>query len=294
MILPSLKEIKEDFLNNTFLEKIEQNNMHPQDVHIGLNFEQLFTRIILENNTSSTFYDNFDYETSLYLSICKNYEQIKESLFFLDDDERFEIKATLEKNYYGLNQDMNGLISKVKTKTITTVLEKQSKTPYGMKLITIYPNVSNNYSKNLNDDLKEHLKNSEGYLRSNSITRLYYEIAIDKNKPCSLLTIGNKVKRETEDIPCELLVNDKLKYQAVIAYNKIYWNQVRKIKIDGGEKWKPKDLLPPDVITLHLNYSDFAIYIQNMFSRLQAIKREVQLDRARFALESKTSPQIDT
>ena len=77
---PKKATIRKDFVNETFLERIELKNVHPKDVHIGLSMSNLFDRIIKENITSSSFYDEIDYEYSLFQMIYKNYNKIKNIL----------------------------------------------------------------------------------------------------------------------------------------------------------------------------------------------------------------------
>lgn len=280
---PSLKKIKTDFINGNFIKNIELNNKHPQDVHIGLTIEDMLTRFIIENNTASCFYDEIDYQYSIYQSIIQNYENIYKTLNTIENGERFEVQIYDEKKHYGITQNTEGFLNKVETNTITTILEKREKSPYGMQIITIFPNISIKYATVLDDDLTENLKNCEGYLKSNSLTRLYYEIAIMKERPCTIMNIRQKQKWESDNISFEIWNNNHtMKYQALITYYKVWWKEVRRVKKDGELKWKSRKLYHYQIIDLMLEHQKFINFVQNATQRLDKIKKEVSLDRQHY------------
>lgn len=276
---PSLKMIKNDFINDSFLDNLAKDNTHPKDVHIGLNVPQMLTRFIQEGVSASSFYDEIDYKYSLYQIIIQNYEIIKNKINELEEQERFEVSIQDEKIHYGIKQFINGDLRKVETNQITAIISKNSDMPYGIRLVTIYPDISTNNIKSLSDNLLNDLIVSKGYQESNALSRLYYELTIMLNRPCSLMNITTKEKWESDNISCEIQTdNPNLKYQALITNSKIWWKEV--LKDIRTDKWKSRKLYQHDIITLMLTQQPFIDFIQRQFERLDKIKRQIQIEKS--------------
>lgn len=276
---PSLKIIKNDFINDTFLDNLEKDNTHPKDVHIGLDLPQMFTRFIEEGVSTSSFYDEIDYQYSLYQIIIQNYEIIKNKSDELEENERFEISIVNEKIHYGIKQFINGDLRKIETNKITAIINKNEDMPYGIQLVTIYPDISTNDAKTLSDDLSEDLLSSEGYQKSNALARLYYELTIMPDRPCSLMNIKTKEKWGSDNISCEIYTNNpNLKYQALITNSKIWWKEV--IKNTRTDKWRARKLYQHEIISLMLTEQPFIYFIQKQFERLKELQRQIQIEQS--------------
>lgn len=190
-----LNQINEDIKTNKFLNNIELNNTHPQDVHLNVSDIDLLDRT-LNDNISSTGFKNLDnYQNCLLAAINDKQNEIQK---FIADNNSVTNEIAFDVVLHGDDYQNKGFklfknrsIKEVSINVYKLVLEKNDKASYGFNLKTFYPNADLDYidvknpedinARYLNTNLEEKIKKTQFYKSGNIMDKIYAQTLVNPN-----------------------------------------------------------------------------------------------------------------
>lgn len=190
-----LNQINEDIKTDIFLNNLELNNTHPQDVHLNVSDVDLLDRTLNDNISSTGFKDLNNYKNCLVAAINDKQDEIQK--FIIDNNNitnEIAFDVVLSGDDYqnkGFKLFKNRSIKEVSINVYKLVLEKNDKTPYGFNLKTFYPNADLDYidvknpedinAKYMNTNLEEKIKKTQFYKSGNIMDKIYAQTLVNPN-----------------------------------------------------------------------------------------------------------------
>lgn len=274
------KQIQNDFSNHNFLKNIENGNKHIEDKHINLSDKELLERLIGEHLIASTFKDKEQYEKIIFELINKNIDYIVEKLKTIKNEERFKITENTDEEMICLLQDIQGQIQKYITKKVSIILIKSKKTKYGFNLVTAYPRIVGENQTPIESDFRDIIKETKDYKEGSLIKRLYYEIAVMKDKPLWLTKINvNKLKKSKNillkfkdpDIEHHL-------YQITISEKGTIWLHLNTVILHSLDKLDSiySIVLPEELVSIAIKHPEVYSFVNEIKIRKEEIIEELK------------------
>lgn len=190
-----LNQINEDIKTDIFLNNLELNNTHPQDVHLNVSDIDLLDRTLNDNISSTGFKDLNNYKNCLVAAINDKQDEIQK--FIIDNNNitnEIAFDVVLSGDDYqnkGFKLFKNRSIKEVSINVYKLVLEKNDKAPYGFNLKTFYPNADLDYidvknpedinAKYMNTNLEEKIKKTQFYKSGNIMDKIYAQTLVNPN-----------------------------------------------------------------------------------------------------------------
>lgn len=284
----TLNDIYEDIRNNEFLTKIELSN-HVEQKHIGWSDTQMLDRALNENKSVSSFKNKNDYLECLQYTICDNFQEIKEQLRKRKDQERFIVTTKFDDNLFqsddpvdfnthhkGIMRERDGKVYEVDTNQVCVMLMKDKKSPYGMSVITCYPDLITENIEKTGKDLSKIVDKTKFYENGNATARLFAKLAttdcpyqiFHKQDPSYNTLSINFPSKKSDNMKYQMRLSDDYS-NLKLAYTDTFRNN----------KWTTKNLRADERINFLLNYQEEQQYIEKQERNLETLKKEVNEDR---------------
>ena len=290
-----INEILNDANNQSFLKKIQQGNYHPTDAHVGLSNEDLLERSLDENKSVSSFTNDYDFEQCLLSSILLNQSEIKNTLKSIPYGKRFQLMAVFDDTEWqgddpvdfqtrnkGYRMSRGGQIDEVTTNAYAMVLEKNSNSPYGVKLVTFYPNLDidevsypDAVIKKTNRDLMPDVKKNPYYLNQPIIGQANCELRVaHPDKKIHIHYIQNEYVNSRSKII--IRPSEHSPYEVVVQYKNHFFQQIEK-----NDRGVLRDQIrnPNSIKRLKEQHPDFAKASEDILKRIDKLWDTKQQNR---------------
>ena len=290
---PSKRQLQTDFANEVFIQQLELDNQHPAETHIGLSDMDMLSRLVFASKPTSTFFDEADYSHCLYQIMIRNYDTIYENITEKENKERIHVQIIDSMPRYSITQLITSEVREVTTNHVTAILEYDDESPYGVQLITIYPDSDDPHVTVTEKDLFPLLKQTDGYLRTNTLRRLYFEITCGKTVPYGIYNLRIRRHLDTDNIVFEIPDKDypNRKIRAEITYHHTKWFNITK---ENNGKYSYHKMSRSDRIEFCLKEPQFNNYIGSLEQRLAKIKQEINIDRQRYQQQLNNKTKLTT
>ena len=227
----NLQKILDDYKNKTLFNKLKSEDNHAQERHVGLSDKEKLERVLKDDLTVSSFETQKDYEECLIESLItnekiindhfnnpqiKNFDRIIVDTIFDDELYQGEDPVDFQTNNKAIMLQKNGHVKEVTTNATRLILEKNDYSPYGINLITFYPDAKNNKAKikPTNKDLSQTLKSTTYYKDSETLVKAGLEEMIKDDNSFIKVSKPNRypcveIKKTDDKIINNVVILDK-------------------------------------------------------------------------------------
>ena len=227
----NLQKILNDYKNKTLFSKLKSEENHAQERHVNLSGKEKLERVLKDDLTVSSFENQHDYEECLIESLItnekiindhfnnpkvKNFDRIIVDTIFDDELYQGDDPVDFQTNNKAIMLQKNGHIKEVTTNATRLILEKNDYSPYGINLITFYPDAKNNKAtiKPTKKDLLPTLKSTTYYKDSETLVKAGLEETLTNNNSFIKVSKPNRypcveIKRTDDKIINNVVILDK-------------------------------------------------------------------------------------
>lgn len=260
-------------LNNGNVEqvwnKIQTEQSHA-DIHVNQSFEKMTDRALHENLTNvSTFESEEQAMYCMLDALIMNSDIIDEMLKYGDNNQRsiittdlydgFEEDYGVPRTFYGI--EFNNSLKVKSTNRLKVILEKDVNTPYGIKMITMFPEFENSEENTVKQSSKKiKIEETNAYINGSKEDKIYLKLLQENNRVYRLneSIVIHDIKPNGEHY--KLFLNDfDTKFK--IYKQNIETDKLEPIKIPGTEKY----VLCPD-----RNETDLSIIRNNFLKQYRS------------------------
>lgn len=226
-----LQKILNDYKNKTLFSKLKSEENHAQERHVNLSDKEKLERVLKDDLTVSSFENQHDYEECLIESLItnekiindhfnnpkvKNFDRIIVDTIFDDELYQGDDPVDFQTNNKAIMLQKNGHIKEVTTNATRLILEKNDYSPYGINLITFYPDAKNNKAtiKPTKKNLLPTLKSTTYYKDSETLVKAGLEETLTNNNSFIKVSKPNRypcveIKRTDDKIINNVVILDK-------------------------------------------------------------------------------------